>query len=46
LLVATAAGGSSYAAVIIAFAVVFLIGAAGWQRVRALTANAAQRAAA
>jgi MFS family permease len=46
LLVATVADLSSYAAVIITFAVVFLIWAAGWQRVRALTANAAQRASA
>jgi hypothetical protein len=46
LLVGTVADLSSYAAVIIAFAVVFLSAAAGWQRVRALTVSAAQRAAA
>lgn len=44
LLVATIADFSSYAAVLITLAVFFLICAAGWQRVRALTANAAQRA--
>ncbi|HEY8507127.1 MAG TPA: hypothetical protein VIL32_02155, partial [Steroidobacteraceae bacterium] len=45
LLVATVANLTSYAAVIIAFAVVFLMAAAGCQRVRALTVTAAQRAA-
>jgi MFS family permease len=46
LLVATVADLTSYAAVIILFAVAFLIAAAGWQRVRALTVSAARRAAA
>jgi hypothetical protein len=46
LLVATVAGASSYAAVIVGFAVLFLICAAGWRRVRTLAAGATRPEAA
>jgi MFS family permease len=46
LLVAAAAGIASHAAVIAAFAVLFIVCALGWQRVQTFTASATQREAA
>ena len=46
LLVATVAGSASYATVIIALAVLFIVMALAWQRARAFTTTASQREAA